>query len=200
MRFLQRLRLSPLSPGFVTFLVLVLSGLGHPVTARRRGPDRGPRTILRAERSTAPRRTLLFLPRGQEAEGRIAAGLARVDPQGGRFGPGGRARQARREPDGRGHPLRRTRDAADRSVRRSRLTSSRDGFTWGTVAVAGSHGDGSAPSPSRSVLTSGSPRWSLQPLRRPPVPDITSGGFGGWSDWCRTRSIDLSSTACLITV
>ena len=31
MRFLQRLRLSPLSPGFVTFLVLVLSGLGHPV-------------------------------------------------------------------------------------------------------------------------------------------------------------------------
>ena len=128
---------------------------------------------------------MLFLPRGQEAEGRIAAGLAESILKGGDSGPAvvpGKPDESlmveaihyeglEMPPTG--------------GCRRSRLTSSRDGFTWGTVAVAGSHGDGLRSEPVPIGAHLGSPLWSLQPLRRPPVPDITSGGFGGWSDWCR---------------
>ena len=37
----------------------------------------------------------------------------------------------------------------------------------------------------RSVLTSGPPLWSLQPLRRPPVPEIRASGIEEWSSWCQ---------------
>jgi hypothetical protein len=43
----------------------------------------------------------------------------------------------------------------------------------------------SRTNPSRSVLTSGPPLWSLQPLRRPSVPELRTSGAEEWSEWSR---------------
>ena len=58
------------------------------------------------------------------------------------------------------------------------------GAPWPARDRAAAHAAiASGANPSRSVLTSGPPLWSLQPLRRPAVPAIQASGSEGWSEW-----------------
>ncbi|MGP0070067.1 MAG: PSD1 and planctomycete cytochrome C domain-containing protein [Isosphaeraceae bacterium] len=190
MRFLQRLRLSPLCPGFVTFLVLVLSGLGHPVDCSGGEAETEVRAAREKFFEQSVRPLLVENCYSCHAEKQQKGGL-RLDSlesilKGGDSGPAvvpGKPDDSlmveaihyeglEMPPTGRLAP-----EHVDVLTRWVSL-----GAPW----PARNHmAMGSAPSPSRSVLTSGPPLWSLQPLRRPLVPDIGSGGSEGWSDWCR---------------
>ena len=119
MRIFQRPRLSRLRSGFVTCLALAIASLGHPACSSGGEPDK----VQAAREQFFEQNVRPLLAANcyschsdKKQKGGLRLDSLGVDPQGRRFGPGGRTRQARREPAGRGDQLRWPRDAPDRQA------------------------------------------------------------------------------------
>jgi hypothetical protein len=192
MRFLQRLRLSRLRFGFVTCLTLAIANLADPACSSGGEPDSKVQAAREQFFEQNVRPLLAENCYSCHADKKQKGGL-RLDSlesilKGGDSGPaivpGKPAESLLVEAinyDGLEMPPN-AKLAPGKVAVLTRWVSL--GAPWPARDRAAAHAAiASRVNPARSVLASGPPLWSLQPLRRPSVPEIRASGSDAWSEW-----------------
>jgi uncharacterized protein DUF1549/uncharacterized protein DUF1553/cytochrome c len=192
MRFLQRLRLSRLRFGFVTCLTLAIANLADPACTSGGEPDSKVQAAREQFFEQNVRPLLAENCYSCHADKKQKGGL-RLDSlesilKGGDSGPaivpGKPAESLLVEAinyDGLEMPPN-AKLAPGQVAVLTRWVSL--GAPWPARDRAAAHAAiASRVNPARSVLASGPPLWSLQPLRRPSVPEIRASGSEAWSEW-----------------